>query len=271
MTILYKLHHYFHGVPWIRKILSLMGYVLILENWLGYLFRKFSCEEGEVVQLRTRKSSVIEIELPRDQIAFGTVFLQGDYAWEAIIKSKFQNVLDIGGNIGLFSVWLNELHPGANYFLIEPNKANFSKCKRNLTKNNMSYRAECVGIAGMSGDRVLLAENTEGATATFMNEIGESFPEKETVQCYSFKDIVDHFSLNKIDLLKIDAEGIEYEFFESLSQSDWNILYMIVMEYHDLDSKRTGLYLKKLLSQQGFSVSIKQGKKLGSMIAHRLN
>jgi hypothetical protein len=58
-------------------------------------------------------------------------------------------------------------------------------------------------------------------------------------------------AIQRIDLLKIDAEYAEWDILQGIEDRHWSSIRQVVMELHDIDDrlKKT----KNLLQQQGFS------------------
>ena len=58
-------------------------------------------------------------------------------------------------------------------------------------------------------------------------------------------------NITKIDLLKLDCEGHEWEVIKGISESNWPIIKSIVMEVHDIDNRSEKV--KTILKDKGFS------------------
>ncbi|HEX6427646.1 MAG TPA: FkbM family methyltransferase, partial [Niastella sp.] len=63
--------------------------------------------------------------------------------------------------------------------------------------------------------------------------------------------IIHSHAIERIDLLKIDAEYAEWDILQGIEDRHWSSIRQVVMELHDIDDrlKKT----KTLLQQQGFS------------------
>ena len=85
------------------------------------------------------------------------------------------------------------------------------------------------------------------------NRITERF---EIVNIVSFENFIDMHKIKKIDFLKMDIEGGEYDIFYHLSDATFNKISTISMEYHFIDDKRNGDKLKELFEIKGFSVNM---------------
>ena len=151
-------------------------------------------------------------------------------------------VFDIGSHIGSFAVMAAKL--GAKVYAFEPSKRNYDFLIKNIKLNHLEKDIIPfnIGIYNIDGK---LGINTETSN-TGGYSVVEDFSEEITVKKLS--TIMKENNLKKIDLIKIDVEGSEYEIFTG----DFNSLPIdkIVGEYH-LDWKRPKLgysLVKKLLS-----------------------
>lgn len=87
-----------------------------------------------------------------------------------------------------------------------------------------------------------------------------SFERTVEVECCTLADVFEQFSLTKIDYLKMDCEGAEYEILESAT-SRLQQIGRISMETHTtLDRKAEDL--EKLLRGHGFEVRLFDGHRL---------
>ena len=78
---------------------------------------------------------------------------------------------------------------------------------------------------------------------------------KQTVNCVTIQDFCREQGIHKIDLLKMNCEGAEYEIFEGCSPGDFQRMPRIRLEYHYLDeTKRNGPWLAKFLESKGYYI-----------------
>ena len=154
-------------------------------------------------------------------------------------------VLDVGANIGLFSIWIARRAPLARVFAFEPMPENSAALLRNL--KGWAHRIELrevaigaatgVGVMENGGERTLdhrLATNTGQAGAT--------------VPVMTLDDAVGLADKAMIDLLKIDIEGAEADVLAAASPSALRRVRRIAIEYHDHIRPGTLRDVQKLLA-----------------------
>ena len=135
------------------------------------------------------------------------------------LNASPSTIIDAGANVGYSSVLFANLWKNARIIAIEPEEDNFKM----LLKNTRHYpNIECVKAAIWSKPTVLKLKN-ENALA-FSYQYGEQTPcEKgaSEVEAFTVKEICRKFSINRLNLLKIDIEGGELEILKN-SESDWH-------------------------------------------------
>jgi FkbM family methyltransferase len=188
-------------------------------------------------------------------------------------------IIDAGGHIGLFSLYMKQKYPRSKIIAFEPAPETFDALSRNLERHNVSDVVTYpYGLASKSGTEILTYYPVSHANTTFV-------PQEKELQKKMFADAVGqdfmhtmyeameipvpvnrlshflsnhHVDVRQIDLLKVDVEGMELEVLGGLDDAHWALVRNVVMEVSDL----YGLLSKieHLLRSKGFMVtSIPQG------------
>lgn len=151
------------------------------------------------------------------------IFVRGDYEIE---MEAPKNIVDLGANIGLFSVYMKNKFPDAKIVFVEPDSGNFE-----MAAENLKPYPNVTGIhAGVWHKNARLRiVNPEADKVSF---IVKEDPEGD-IEAISIPSIMEKYSMDRIDVLKIDVEGTEKILFEKANQ-DWlrKTKYLIV-ETHD--------------------------------------
>jgi FkbM family methyltransferase len=132
-------------------------------------------------------------------------------------------ILDLGANVGAFSVFAVKRWPGCKVEAYEPVPELYA-----LAKQNLGYLTEVklhnAAVAAADGERPFyLGAHNDGEGSLFdINAPGET--PSLNVKC------VGAASLPKADIIKVDIEGAEWEFLDNYPHlAD---AYMIAVEYH---------------------------------------
>ncbi len=159
-------------------------------------------------------------------------------------------VVDVGASIGTFSLYAATVC-GASRGRVssfEPFPDNYSILRKNVDENhlrNVTYVNQAV--AGERGLRTLRLDPLDcGSHSLVMGSFGRTVD----VECCALDDVFKRFSLSKIDYLKMDCEGAEYEILENAT-SRLPQISRISMETHTT-ADRKAEDLERLLREYGF-------------------
>jgi FkbM family methyltransferase len=157
-------------------------------------------------------------------------------------------VIDIGGNVGMVSIFLAKKFPFLKIYAFEPVKENFENFKRNIKLNKIPDGVITVENLAVTKDartvnlNVNMA-NTGGSNLCVVKEIG-SFQSND-VKSVTLEDIFEKFALKSCKLLKIDCEGSEYEI---LYNTDKDIL-------KKCEHMRGEFHEDRYIREQGYSIA----------------
>jgi FkbM family methyltransferase len=167
-------------------------------------------------------------------------------------------VVDIGAHIGSFTVWA--LKQGASVMAFEPDKTNYWMLMNNVNtaKSGDEPMGEAdlhnVAVKGVGGiffiDRGAEGQPNTGGYKIVEEMTGESV---EVVQSMDAYDVLT--KRTKIDFLKLDCEGSEYDILASVADTDIleKCVDKIVMEWHFNKEKAEKVVV--LLESKGFTVT----------------
>jgi len=128
-------------------------------------------------------------------------------------------IADIGANIGVYMVYIARKYPNAKVYAIEPEESNFNQLLKNIKLNNLKNVIPIRAVVSSTSGKRILNLSTLSNCHSLSERNGNQSQEVETITLKS---------LGKIDLLKIDVEGAEYEIFRDYIPECENI----VMEIH---------------------------------------
>ena len=141
-------------------------------------------------------------------------------------------VLDIGAQIGCFSLAVAARHRGARIHAYEASPTSATWAARNVTANALDDRVvvHAEALAGTAGT-IRLADN-HGASALNGSLVSGSGTMVE-VPSITFADAVRRIG-GHVDLVKIDTEGAEYDIVLATPPEAWTSVSQVVAEYHDV-------------------------------------
>lgn len=158
-------------------------------------------------------------------------------------------VLDLGANIGLFTLWVLEHYPACTIVAVEPDQDNVTLLKRNLELNGLQGDVEVlVAAAGVNVDIARLEAGR--AQLSRLSLPGE--PRENTVEV----PVIDVLPLMaSSDMVKIDIEGSEWAILQDPRLIE-TATRVILLEWHKRgsDSNQPKEFAEQLLRQAGFEV-----------------
>lgn len=183
---------------------------------------------------------------------FINVLLDDEYGLEQLC-GEVASVLDVGANIGLFSVWARCNFPRAVIHGYEPNPRLIELAGCNLRQVNVRLFGE--GVGAESGFAVM-ENNVE-------SRLGQvRFGAKAGIPITALGEAIERIG-GSVDLLKLDCEGAEWDIFHD--KASFNKVRLIRMEYHlvnncsidDLSrwAKEAGFQIDRLRPNNGFGMA----------------
>ena len=164
------------------------------------------------------------------------------------LRGKLSTIVDIGANVGVFSLHARTLFPNAKILAFEPS----FKSRKFLEKNTQEFNIEVYpyGVSNRVGKGVL--HEVSDMTAFYI--ASDSSCDLNTQECelITLDDIRAKFLISDPStcLLKLDCEGSEYEIMQSLSLKSFGY---VVGELHSCPGGEPNLGLD-LLRSNNFSV-----------------
>ncbi|NTV49871.1 MAG: FkbM family methyltransferase [Geobacteraceae bacterium] len=165
-------------------------------------------------------------------------------------------VLDIGANQGFYTLKLKETCPDCKVIAIEPNPAEYAVLCENLKLNNISnVMHDNVAVAAHAGTLQMEIIPEIGAIGGQNIRIPErpwikdEFVKILEVPAVTLDSLFTKYNLEKVDILKMDVEGLELEILQSCTRLPQ--IKRIVTEYHSMQIKDD---LIQYLKDHGFSL-----------------
>ena len=171
-------------------------------------------------------------------------------------------VVDIGANIGTFSVYAAKVCGASRVLSFEPFPDNYGMLRKNVEQNQLHMITHVnQAVAGSRGPRTLTLDSLDaGSHSIVKGVVSASSGRSIQIDCCTLEDIFQRFSLTKIDYLKIDCEGSEYEILENATPRLQQIS-RISMETHTTPDRKAE-DMEKLLCSNGFKVRRFGGSRL---------
>lgn len=163
-------------------------------------------------------------------------------------------VVDVGANIGAFSVTAARVAVNGRVIAFEPEPANAALLRRNLKRNGCrNVTVSRAAVAGSAGTlRLSVNPQNSGGHSVRRQYDGPTLP----VPAVTLRQVFDDHRIDRCDFLKVDCEGAEYEVLYSLPRAYFQRIRRVVLEYHgDPATKREQAdELVRHLQRMGFRI-----------------
>lgn len=211
----------------------LMGYVGATK--LSYPYR-FEFNNGDTLILDTF----------HDLVTLWVIFFRNEY----VVEPNDRRIIDVGANIGAFTLYAARLAPRATIIALEPFPSTFERLDRTLVLNRLKERVLPMqtALSAQSGYRAM--DDSPGPSQSR----GLLQPEASggmAVSSLSLEDLLDAQGFNEVDLVKLDIEGGEHEVVLSATPDALRRIRRIVLEYHP---NRPKFPLFQKIKDAGFSM-----------------
>jgi len=167
-------------------------------------------------------------------------------------------VVDIGAHIGAFAIRAAKLARLGRVYAYEASSKNHSLLKRNsLLCNTNNITIYNKAVSDTRGKVKFFQPGFNGALGSLMQETDSPM---EIVESVTLLDIISENNIDTIDLLKIDAEGAEYNILLNSHETTLLKVQRIILEYHEFDDDtRDHRDIVKFLEAHQFKVIVEAG------------
>ena len=188
--------------------------------------------------------------LYRDGIRARGKFIQKSYCIDKIIFSKNDVILDCGANSGDLFIELKDNINSHNYIGIEPNPADFNVLKINCPNTRLVNKA--LGMEKSTLDFFIATDEGDSSLIEPKN-----FQEITKVEVISISELMQELKIDRIKLLKLEAEGYEPEILIGIKDRLKDIEYIAIDGGYERGNKQEQTFttITNFLINNGFEIS----------------
>ncbi|WNM40182.1 amino acid adenylation domain-containing protein [Micromonospora halotolerans] len=241
---------------------------------------------------------------------YDEIFVQQVYLRDGIVLRPGATVLDVGANIGMFSLFVHAVCPDATIHAFEPVPSVVDVLRRNVAEFGVPATVHGFGLSRAAGEvsftyypgysmmsghaayadpaaevavikRYLTNERDAGAGErdVLLGRVDELLAERFagrrlTVPVRPLSAVLDELAPERIDLLKIDVQRAEADVLAGLEDRHWPLIAQVAMEVHDAPGTDTAGRLAELVAifeARGFTVVTRQDDLLAGTDRHTLH
>ena len=253
--------------------------------------------EGRARYQLPNRMAIVHLNKNETDYLYQEIFAQQSYLKHGIRLPNGACVFDVGANIGLFTLFVNQQCPDARIYAFEPIPPIFETLRINADLYGSNVKLYPVGLSNtettatfayypafsmMSGLSAYANAEQEvevvkqflrneqqsrvPGSATLLKHADEILAGRFEGQSYRCRlkrlsDVIQEEAVERIDLLKVDVQRAELDVLGGLEAEDWEKIQQIVMEVHDLEGQATEGRVEEiiaLLESQKYQVVVDQ-------------
>ena len=231
-------------------------------NPFEYIFDKFR-DRGRTLHFVTKPNKLnFEVPVSLHQV-FKEIFMADVYNIEALIRVLPDDplVIDIGANAGFFDILLLSKIKNAQIYAYEPLSSNIERMRSVASSNRRFDKSVIISpfaVTGLPCEMLrLYAQDTEDnqVVASSLKGFNTDNTKELWIPAISFSEIIANIPEAKIDLLKMDCEGSEYDIVLNTPREDMRRVERMLIEVHDIDSQFNVNTFSRYLGELGYNVS----------------
>ena len=243
----------------------LVAYVVPQRTWAARL-------EGRHRHRLPNGLAVLEQNRNETDYLYREIFAEGAYLRHGLTLPENPCIMDVGANIGMFTIYVKQLRPGARVYAFEPIAPIFETLSLNTelyapdtqlfpyglsfeeSAQTFSYYPRYTMMSGLAeyadpeGEVEVVKRflhNVESRGDGEAGEAGEMLDHADELLAGRFEareyegrlrrlsDVIDEQGIERIDLLKVDVQRAEADVLRGLDDRHWPLVEQVVMEVHN--------------------------------------
>lgn len=234
---------------------------------------------------------------------YDDIFEHRGYVRHGVHVREGATVLDVGGNIGLFTLFVHHEAPGVRVHTFEPAPPMVEHLRRNVERHGVNVTIHPVGVSDVEGTAPLvfyprssgmstlapdldeekrnlraIIANQEAAGNSSGAELAEVTDELldvrfsgqvHEVRLRRLSDVIREEGITVVDLLKVDVQKAEAAVLASIDEEHWPMIRQLVAEVHDGQDGRVA-QVRADLESRGFHVTVVQDELYRGTDIHNL-
>lgn len=171
---------------------------------------------------------------------------------EAVPRSFFRQidtVVDVGANCGMFSLRARDEFPNARIVAIEPNRSILPALQTNLMGLKKVTLVPYGLVPSGGGQRILFDGRDSPAQGSLIQNKMSKRGARTIVEVIDFSALESLYRIRKIDVIKLDVEGLELDLLRALFRQGVYSPKVIFLEFHSVDDR---IRIDALLGNRGY-------------------
>jgi FkbM family methyltransferase len=173
----------------------------------------------------------------------------GQREYEVAFPGTPHTIFDLGANTGIASVFFKARYPEAKLYVFEPDPNNEAILRKNLSPFSNDVTLYLAAVVGKRVPEIDFHVSNEHWSSSLLRK--KDSDQVMRIRAVTLDDVMADHSLKKIDILKFDIEGAEFDVFEHFSGVE-KVSHVVGEVHMDLAGKSEEAFFKLL---PGFTLS----------------
>lgn len=201
-----------------------------------YRLKYFTKDDKNLHRFRMKNGLSLNVNKNQgDLTTLFEVFVDEDYKFGESTPEKL-NIIDIGANVGYFSLYITKKFPNANIYSFEPFPDTFTRLNEHLKLNKaVNVKPYNLAVSDFEGTSKFYSFEWTGCNTMIDGEFDESLSKVTEVNCVKFDDLRKLTGSEKFEYAKIDCEGSEYPMLLNSSDEALKAVKKYIIEVHNSD------------------------------------
>jgi len=243
----------FAGFRLVRRLGQVLASIRETRQWMPVLLDYIGLRHLDYpYELVLRTGERLTLREHTDTVIFWLIFARRHYP----VNSSYDVVLDIGANVGMFTLYAAREAPNARIIAVEPFPETCRKLREHVETNQLNDRVTIVNCAvtGKAGDatmdsaagipsqyRRIHAPETAGVNAEHRGPAGaQPDPDGVPVRTRTLGQILDQCGVGSADFVKMNIHGSEYDVLLGTDPEVLERCRTIAVQYHTLPTHKGG-------------------------------
>lgn len=225
------------------------------KNWPEFFYKHLTKAKGKMI-LKMRNGYKMEIRPYHSEASIiMDIWALKFYNPEGFDINETDTIIDIGGHIGSFSVYAASQAKKGRVFIFEPLTENFAAIKKNIRLNRIkNIHPIQLAVASKKGTQKFYVFDDENSGTSNLYKLDNGHEIK--VKTITLPEVIKKHKIKRIDFMKIDCEGAEYEILFTLPKEIIDSIGKVSMEYHEGVTKYGRKDLLAFFKKHGFETRV---------------
>jgi FkbM family methyltransferase len=246
----------------LKKLKDLLVCLAVFKNPIPYCKQRYidvpRGRQHPPYVLRLRNGLAINIsDVGHNWFSATEVFLNKHYTSSGQVIRAGDTVVDVGANIGCFSLLASQLvGPAGRVIALEPDPQTFAQLEANIKLNNATNIAPyCLALGESCGEATIFRHPNSLFSSLYDVVDGHRTDAEEVViKSLTLEAFFNEHNIDQCQYLKLDCEGAEYAIVRSLSAELAERIEQITMEVHSI-SGESEAELDQAIQSHGFQLN----------------